>query len=41
MSIIYDEIFDATAKFDAFKYQKEAVDAIKDLEYGAIFHEQG
>ena len=30
MTIIYDEIFDATAKFEAIKYQKEAVDAIKD-----------
>ena len=41
MPIKYDNILDSTAKFDAFKYQKEAVDAIKDLEYGAIFHEQG
>ncbi len=41
MSVIYDELFDSTAKFEAFKYQKEAVDAIKNLEYGAIFHEQG
>lgn len=41
MSVIYDEIFDFSTKFDAFKYQTEAVDAIKDLEYGAIFHEQG
>lgn len=32
---------DLMAKFDAFPYQKEAVDAIKDLEYAAIFHEQG
>lgn len=29
------------AKFDAFPYQREAFDAIKDLEYAAIFHEQG
>ena len=29
------------AKFDAFPYQKEAFDAVKDLEYAAIFHEQG
>ncbi len=29
------------AKYDAFPYQKDAVDAIKDLEYAAIFHEQG
>lgn len=41
MSVIYDEIFDFSTKFDAFKYQAEAVDAMKDLEYGAIFHEQG
>lgn len=29
------------AKYTAYDYQNEAVDAIKDLEYGAIFHEQG
>lgn len=29
------------AKYDAFQYQKEAFEAIKDLEYAAIFHEQG
>lgn len=29
------------AKYEAFPYQKEAVEAIKDLEYAAIFHEQG
>lgn len=29
------------AMFDAYDYQKEAVNAIKDREYGAIFHEQG
>ena len=28
-------------KYDAFQYQKEAFEAIKDLEYAAIFHEQG
>jgi len=28
-------------KFNAFTFQSEAVQAIKDLEYGAIFHEQG
>ena len=28
------------AKFKAFPYQQEAVDAVKDLEYAAIFHEQ-
>ena len=29
------------AKYSAFPYQKEAFDAVKDLEYAAIFHEQG
>lgn len=29
------------AKYDAFPYQKEAFEAVKDLEYAAIFHEQG
>ncbi len=29
------------AKYDAFPYQKEAIEAVKDLEYAAIFHEQG
>ena len=29
------------AKFEAFPYQKEAVEAIKDLDYAAVFHEQG
>ena len=29
------------AKFDAFEYQVEAYNAIKDLEYSAVFHEQG
>lgn len=29
------------AKFDAFPYQREAFDAVKDLDYAAIFHEQG
>ena len=29
------------AKYDAFPYQKEAFDSVKDLEYAAIFHEQG
>lgn len=29
------------AMFEAYEYQQKAVDAIKDLEYGAIFHEQG
>lgn len=29
------------AKYEAFQYQKEAFEAIKNLEYAAIFHEQG
>ena len=29
------------AKYDAFQYQKDAFEAVKDLEYAAIFHEQG
>ena len=28
-------------KHDAYPYQEEAFEAIKDLEYAAIFHEQG
>lgn len=32
---------DLTLKHDAFAYQLEAVNAVKDLEYAAIFHEQG
>ena len=29
------------AKFDAFPYQRDAFEAVKDLDYAAIFHEQG
>ena len=29
------------AKYNAFPYQREAFEAVKDLEYAAIFHEQG
>lgn len=29
------------AKYEAFPYQKEAFEAIKDLDYAAVFHEQG
>lgn len=29
------------AKYDAFPYQREAFEAVKDLDYAAIFHEQG
>ena len=32
---------DLSLKHQAFAYQLEAVDAVKDLEYAAIFHEQG
>ena len=32
---------DLTLKHEAFAYQLEAVSAVKDLEYAAIFHEQG
>src|SRR5438128_753753 len=32
---------DLRTKFHAFQYQTEAVEAVRDLEYGAIFHEQG
>ncbi len=32
---------DLTLKHDAFAYQLEAVNAIKDLDFAAIFHEQG
>ena len=30
-----------TAKNDAFPYQRQAVETIKDMDYSAIFHEQG
>lgn len=30
-----------SAKYNAFPYQREAFEAVKDLEYAAIFHEQG
>ena len=32
---------DLTLKHEAFAYQLEAVNAVKDLEYAAVFHEQG
>ena len=32
---------DLTLKHSAFAYQLEAVNAVKDLEYAAVFHEQG
>lgn len=33
--------YNLSPKLNAFPYQKEAVDEVKDLEYGGIFHEQG
>ena len=32
---------DFSTKRDAFQFQQQAVNTLKDLEYGAIFHEQG
>ena len=32
---------DYTSKTEAFRYQYEAFDTIKDFDYSAIFHEQG
>ena len=32
---------DLTLKHESFTYQLEAVDAVKDIEFAAIFHEQG
>ena len=40
-NIKYDTYFDLRAKHDAFVYQYEAFQAIKDLPYAAIMHEQG
>lgn len=39
--IIYEYKLNTDATFQAFDYQDEAVSALKDMEYGAIFHEQG
>lgn len=39
--IIYNSAVNLSAKRDAFPYQIQAFDAIKDLPYSAIFHEQG
>jgi len=41
MSLVFPSTTNFDLKHSAFDYQKEAVDAIKDLEYAAIFHEQG
>ena len=39
--LIYKYSLNLSAKLDAFAYQRDAFDAIKDLDYAAIFHEQG
>lgn len=39
--IIFRHVANTIAKRDAFSYQADAVTAIKDLEYAAVFHEQG
>lgn len=39
--IIHNPRQNMTAKFDAFPYQHEAFMAVRDLDYAAIFHEQG
>lgn len=36
-----DRSLDLNAVHRAFSFQKEAVDAVKDLEYAGVFHEQG
>lgn len=40
-NLTYFHTLNFEPKKDAFSYQKEAFDAVKDLEYAAIFHEQG
>lgn len=39
--IIHNSATNFAAQLDAFPYQREAFEAIKDLPYSAIFHEQG
>ena len=39
--IIFQNEASLEAKHDAFSYQLEAFNAIRDLEYAAVFHEQG
>ena len=41
MALIVKDDIDLTAKHRAFGFQVQAIDAIKKLEYGAVFHEQG
>lgn len=40
-NIILQQEPDVSAKKESFPYQREAVEAIKDLEYSGVFHEQG
>lgn len=40
-NINYSQKLNSAVKHEAFSYQTEAFNAIKDLEYSAIFHEQG
>ena len=40
-NINYSQKLNSAVKHEAFSYQIEALNAIKDLEYSAIFHEQG
>ncbi len=39
--ILHNSYTNLEARLDAFPYQKEAFEAIKDLDYSAVFHEQG
>ena len=41
MTLNFSSKTNFATKHEAFAYQKAAVDAIKDLDYAAIFHEQG
>lgn len=41
MTLILKREPNLAIKYQAFQYQREAVEAIRDLEYSAIFHEQG
>ncbi len=41
MTLILKKEPNLSAKLEAFAYQREAVEAVRDLEYAAIFHEQG
>lgn len=41
MSLIIAKEPQLTAKRDAFPYQAEAVESVRDLPYAAVFHEQG